>query len=134
MLQASGWVFLRSEREASSTVTIELPSPDQLSAGSFNIYVCAPHARTSPCSPKSLCSVEAMLIVFTPSRPRIAPFFVADEVLARDNSQSFGEGQGLSTEQEFLFTVLFFAGMWPQRFAGFNGHKLSLVIESSYPL
>jgi len=75
-----------------------------------------------------------MLIVFTPSRPRIVPFFVADEVLARDNSQSFGEGQGLSTEQEFLFTVLFFAGMWPQRFAGFNGHKLSLVIESSYPL
>jgi hypothetical protein len=72
-----------------------------------------------------------MLIVFTPSRP----FFVADEVLARDNSKSLGEGQGLSTEQEFLFTVLFFGRyVPPQRFAGFNGHELSLVIESTYPL
>ena len=49
-----------------------------------NIYVCARHARTGPCPPKSLCPVEAMLIVFTPARPRIAPFFVADVVLARD--------------------------------------------------
>jgi hypothetical protein len=46
------------------------------------IYMCA--ARTGPCPPKSPCSVEAMLIVFKPSLPRIAPFFVADEVLARD--------------------------------------------------
>src|SRR5260370_38347310 len=99
--------------------------------------MCAARAHES-CSPKSLCSVEAMVIVFTPSRPRIAPLFVADEVLARDNSQSFGEGQGLSTEQEFLFSRFYF---WPvcgpqrfARFAGFNGHELSLVIESTYPL
>jgi hypothetical protein len=30
-----------------------------------------------------------MLIAFTPSRPRIAPFFVADEVLARDSEAEF---------------------------------------------
>jgi hypothetical protein len=75
-----------SDWEASSTVTIELPSPDQLSARRLYICMCAAHAHGS-LSPKSLCSVEAMLIVFTPSRPRIAPFFVGDEVLARDREK-----------------------------------------------
>src|ERR1700730_2462671 len=51
--------------------------------------MCAARAHGSPgpwgpCLPKSPCSFEAMLIVFRPSLPRIAPFSVADEVLASD--------------------------------------------------
>jgi len=68
--------------EACSTVTIELHSPDQLFARPQYMYTR--RTRAGPCSPQSLCSVEAMLIAFTPSRRRIAPSFVADEVLARD--------------------------------------------------
>src|SRR5258708_18670655 len=51
------------------------------------MYVRRTRARV-PVPPKSLCPVEAMLIVFTPARPRIAPFFVADEVLARDSAKN----------------------------------------------
>ena len=81
--------FLRSDWEASTTVTIELPSPDQLSARPY-IYVCAPHAPTGPRVPgvlppkvSVLCQSNAERI--RPSLPRVAPFFVADEVLASQN-------------------------------------------------
>jgi hypothetical protein len=71
--------FLRSDCEASTTATIELPSPDQHSA---HPYICVLHEHMVSCPTKSACSVEAM-ITFRPALPRNASFFVAAEVLAR---------------------------------------------------
>ncbi len=64
-------------------VTVGLPDPQRLFTRPY-IYVCAPHVRTDPCPRKSPCYVEAMLIVLRLLLPRIAPFLVRDEVLARD--------------------------------------------------
>ena len=72
-----------SDWEASTIVTIELPSLDNFPAVLIYTYMCALHARTRP-APKSRCSGGAMLMVFSLSLTRTAPIFVADEVLARD--------------------------------------------------
>jgi hypothetical protein len=71
--------FLRSDWEASTTATVELPSPDQHSAHPFYMYICVPHEHTVSCPLKSACSVEAM-ITFWPALPRNASFFLAAEV------------------------------------------------------
>jgi hypothetical protein len=106
--------FLRSDWEAFTTVTIELPGPDQLWPVLI-IYMCAPHARRVPAPEVSvLCRSNADRIEACTTED--ARFFGADEVLARDRPLKF-----LLSDQKKLVEPMGFEstdGMETKEFCG----------------
>ncbi len=79
-----------------------------------------------------------MLIVFTPSRPRIAPFFVAHEVLARDSWFTIKTGADPSRAGGDTDAVVELDGQvtpltrpWPCQFIR-AGDLSSLTLGASY--
>jgi hypothetical protein len=71
------------DRHSCTIVTIERHSPDRFSTGPLYIYVRSTHTRVGP--PESSCCIEP-IIVYLPTPPRTAPFWVSAEVLTNHST------------------------------------------------